>query len=182
MAAAPSPRRRRRRVLAALAAVVLLGAAAVGAYLWVLSNWFVGVQETAAGERVTVFRGLDTSLLGMDLNRVADVTELPVADLTPAGASKVQRGIRADDAAHAERIVGMLREERLPLCPAVEDDPEPSTVSPTAPTPTSPSAAPDDGAAPTSAEPTPPAPTTSAPTSQRATATLEPGVDCREAQ
>jgi PPM family protein phosphatase len=181
MASAPSPRRRRRRVLGALAAVVLLGAAAVGFYLWVLSNWFVGVQETPAGERVTVFRGLDTSLLGMDLNRVSDVTDLAVADLTPAGASKVQRGIDATDAAHAQSIVSKLRDQRLPLCPAVEDDPEPSPASPTASPSASPSTVPDAGAAPTSAEPSAPAPTTSAPTSQRATATLEPGVDCREA-
>ncbi len=184
-AAAPPPSRRRRHVLVALATVVLLGAAAVGAYLWVLSNWFVGVQETAAGERVTVFRGLDTSLLGMDLNRVADVTDLPVADLTPAGASKVERGIRAYDAAHAERIVSMLWDERLEPCPT-EEDLEPSPALPTAAPPASPSAAPDAGAvptdgAPTSAAPTTSEPSTSAPTSQRATATLEPGVDCREA-
>jgi serine/threonine protein phosphatase PrpC len=196
-AAPPSPGRRRRRVLGALAAVLLLGAAAIGAYLWVLSNWFVGVRDTAAGERVTVFRGLDTSLLGMDLNQVSDVTDLPVADLTPAGASKVQRGIDAIDAEHAERIVSMLREQRLPLCPAVEEEPEPSPASPTAPPPDGASTVPDAAAAPTDAAsatsapttsapttpaPTTPAPTTPAPTSQRATATLEPGVDCREAQ
>jgi protein phosphatase len=148
----------------------------------VLSNWFVGVQDTAAGERVTVYRGLDTSLLGMELNQVSDVTDLAVADLTPAGASKVQRGIAATDAAHAERIVTMLREQRLPLCPAVEEEPEPSAASPTPPPPATPSPAPDAGAAPTGAAPTTAAPTTAAPTSQRATTTLEPGVDCREAQ
>jgi PPM family protein phosphatase len=178
VASAPSPRRRRRRVLGALAAVALLGAAAVGAYLWVLSNWFVGVQDTEDGERVTVYRGLDTSLLGMDLNRVADVTDLPVADLTPAGASKVQRGIAADDAAHAERIVSSLLEQRLPPCPTEEDvesEPPAPTTTP-APTPAP------DGAAPTDAAPAPPEPTTPAPTSQRATATPEPGVDCREAE
>ena len=184
-ASAPSPRRRRQRVLGALATVVLLGAAAVGAYLWVLSNWFVGVQDTSDGERVTVFRGLDTSLLGMDLNRVADVTDLPVADLTPAGASKVQRGIDANDGEHAERIVSMLWDERLEPCPT-EEDLEPAPALPTASPPASPSAVPDasaatTSAAPTSAAPTTSAPSTSAPTSQRATATLEPGVDCREA-
>jgi protein phosphatase len=175
MAAAPPHRRGRRRLLGALATVALLGAAAVGAYLWVLSNWFVGVQDNADGVRVTVFRGLDTSLLGMDLNRVADVTDLPVADLTPAAASKVQRGIDATDGEHAERIVSMLREQRLPLCPSGEEEPEPPAPT-TAPAPTP---APD-GAAPTDAAPTPPEPTTPAPTSQRATATPEPGVDCRE--
>jgi protein phosphatase len=178
VALAPSPRRHRRRVLGALAAVALLGAAAVGAYLWVLSNWFVGVQDTEAGERVTVYRGLDTSLLGMDLNRVADVTDLPVADLTPAGASKVQRGIEATDAEHAQRIVSSLLGQRLPLCPTEEDaEPEPPAPT-TAPAPTPPPTP--DGAAPTDAAAVPPEPTTPAPTSQRATATQEPGVDCRE--
>jgi PPM family protein phosphatase len=184
MAAAPPPGRRRRRVLGALAAVVLLGAAAVAAYLWVLSNWFVGVQETEAGERVTVYRGLDTSLLGVELNRVADVTDLPVADLTPAGASKVQRGIAADDAAHAERIVTSLLDQRLPPCP-VEEDVEPEPLPPAAaptPTPTPTPAPAPDGAAPTDAAPVLPEPTTPAPTSTRATATPEPGVDCREVE
>jgi serine/threonine protein phosphatase PrpC len=177
-AAAPAPRRGRRRVLGVLVAVVLLGAAAVGAYLWVLSNWFVGVQDTTDGARVTVFRGLDTSLLGMDLNQVSDVTDLPVADLAPAAASKVQRGIDATDAAHAQRIVSNLREERLEPCPT-EEDVEPATVAPTAPPSPSPTPAPD-GAAPTDAAPTPPEPTTPAPTSTQPTRTYEPGVDCRE--
>ena len=180
MSAVPPPRRFRRRVLAVLVAVVLLGAAAVGAYLWVLSNWFVGVQDTADGARVTVFRGLDTSLLGMDLNQVSDVTDLPVADLAPAAASKVQRGIDATDAAHAQRIVSNLREERLEPCPT-EEDVEPATVAPTAPPSPSPTPAPD-GAAPTDAAPTPPEPTTPAPTSTQPTRTYEPGVDCREAK
>lgn len=181
MAAVPPPGRRRRRVLGALAAVVLLGAAAVGAYLWVLSNWFVGVQDTTDGGRVTVYRGLDTSLLGWELNRVADVTDLAVADLTPAGASKAERGIAADDAAHAQRIVSMLREQRLEPCPTEEDvDPAPALPT-TSPSPTT-SPTPEVGAAPTDAVPTTPEPTTSAPTSTRSTRTYEPGVDCREAQ
>ncbi|TFV57562.1 serine/threonine-protein phosphatase [Geodermatophilus sp. DF01-2] len=181
LAVAPPPQRRRRRVLWALTAVVLLAAAGTGAYAWVLSNWFVGVQETEAGDRVTVFRGLDTSLLGMDLNQVADVTDLPVADLTPAGANKVARGIEATDAVHAERIVTMLLEQRLPLCPAADEDAEPSAATPT-PSPAAPGApSPNGSAAPTPAAPTT-APPTTAPTTERFTTTLEPGVDCREAR
>jgi PPM family protein phosphatase len=115
----------------------------------------------------------------MDLSQVADVTDLAVADLTPAAASKAQRGIPAVDAAHAERIVANLREERLEPCPT-EEDVEPATVAPTAPPSPSPTPAPD-GAAPTDAAPTPPEPTTPAPTSTQPTRTYEPGVDCREA-
>jgi peptidyl-prolyl cis-trans isomerase B (cyclophilin B) len=94
----------------------------------------------------------------VDLNQVSDVTDLPVADLTPAAASKVQRGIDATDAEHAERIVATLRGQRLPLCPAVEDDPAPSAAAPTPAPPASPPPAPD-GVAPTDAAPTDAAPT-----------------------
>ena len=50
----PPPRRRRplRTALFALAAVVVLGAATIGAYLFVMGHWFVGVAETADGDRV----------------------------------------------------------------------------------------------------------------------------------
>ncbi|MGY1690162.1 PP2C family protein-serine/threonine phosphatase [Geodermatophilus sp. SYSU D01105] len=173
-ASAAPPRRRRRRLLWALGAVVLVAAAAVGAYVWVLSNWFVGVQETSEGEQVAVFRGIDTALLGVDLNQVSDVTDLAVGDLTQADASKVRRGIEATDGAHAERIVAMLRDSRLPVCPSADEE-EGGTALSASPTPTPP--APDGEATPSeSAEPT------EAPTTTERTATPEPGVDCREAR
>ncbi|MFW3171530.1 PP2C family protein-serine/threonine phosphatase [Geodermatophilus sp. CPCC 206100] len=173
VAAAPVPGRRRRRLLWALGAVVLLAVAAVGAYLWLLTNWFVGVQEADGAERVTVFRGLDTSLLGLDLNRVSDVTDLAVADLTQADASRVRRGIDATDAGHADRIVTMLRDQRLPVCP----DPEEAAASSTA-AQSSATVTPDGQVPPV----VPAEPTEAAPTSQRTTPAPEPGVDCREAK
>jgi PPM family protein phosphatase len=174
MVAAPPPGRRRRRLLWGLGALLLVAALAVGAYLWVLSNWFVGVEDTSAGERVTVFRGIDTALLGVDLNRAADVTDLTVDDLTQADASKVRRGIEATDGDHADRIVAMLRDSRLPVCP--DEEASGRSLS-TSPSPTQPApngeATPSAGAEPSeSAEPT---------TAQRSK-TPEPGVDCREAQ
>ncbi|MGK5113513.1 MULTISPECIES: PP2C family protein-serine/threonine phosphatase [unclassified Geodermatophilus] len=181
VASAPSPRRRRRRLLWILAAVLLVAAAAVGAYLWLLSNWFVGVQAADDGERVTVFRGLDTSLLGVDLNQVDDVTDLAVSDLTQADASKVRRGIEADDADHADRIVAMLRDQRLPVCPDAEEAGSAVSASPS-PSATQPVPAPD-GQVPQGVTPTTPAePTAAEPTAERTTQTPEPGVDCREVE
>jgi PPM family protein phosphatase len=179
MVAAPPPGRRWRRLLWGLGALLLVAAVAVGAYLWVLSNWFVGVEDTSAGERVTVFRGIDTALLGVDLNRAADVTDLAVGDLTQADASKVRRGIDATDGDHADRIVAMLRAQRLPACPSEDADSLPTAT----PTPT-PTPAPDGVPAPGGlVPPTVPAETTSEATaSERTTPAPEPGVDCREAK
>ncbi|MBB3086297.1 PP2C family protein-serine/threonine phosphatase [Geodermatophilus sabuli] len=183
MASAPPPGRRRRRLLWGLGALLLVLAVVAGAYVWVLSNWFVGVQDTASGERVTVFRGIDTALLGVDLNRVADVTDLGVDDLTQADASKVRRGIEANDGDHADRIVAMLRDQRLPTCPAEQADGGQTLSS--SPTP-APAPAPDGGALPAPGEPTPPVvpaePTSEATAAERSTPAPEPGVDCREAK
>ncbi|MGY1630616.1 PP2C family protein-serine/threonine phosphatase [Geodermatophilus sp. SYSU D01186] len=181
MVAAPPPGRRRRRLLWGLGALLLGVAVLVGVYLWLLSNWFVGVEDTSAGERVTVFRGIDTALLGVDLNRVADVTDLAVGDLPQANASKVRRGIEATDGDHADRIVAMLRAQRLPVCPS-EDDSSRSLPTPT-PTPT-PTPAPDGVPAPGGlVPPAVPAETTpEATVSERSTPAPEPGVDCREAK
>jgi protein phosphatase len=178
-ASAPPPGRRRGRLFWALGAVLLLVAAAAGAYVWLLSNWFVGVQETDSGERVTVFRGLDTAVLGMDLNRVSDVTDLAVEDLTQADASKVRRGIDANDDAHAERIVDMLRGQRLPVCPTEEEGygTLSATPTPTLPTPTLPAPGGELTPAPGGLGTGTPAETTGAAPTQ----TPEPGVDCREA-
>jgi serine/threonine protein phosphatase PrpC len=182
MVAAPPPGRRGRRLLWGLGALLLVAAVAVGAYLWLLSNWFVGVEDTSAGERVTVFRGIDTAVLGVDLNRVADVTDLAVGDLTQADASKVRRGIDATDGDHADRIVAMLRAQRLPVCPS-EDAVSGQTLPTPTPTPT-PTPAPDGVPAPGGlVPPSVPAETTSEATAaERSTPAPEPGVDCREAK
>jgi PPM family protein phosphatase len=176
LAAPPPAPRRRRRLLWALATVLVAAAAAAGAYAWVLSNWFVGVQATDGGDRVTVFRGLDTAVLGLSLNQVSDVTEVAVDDLTPADANKVRRGIEATDGAHADRIVAMLRQQSLPVCPAprIEDGAASST---TTPPPPADAIEPTD---PTAPQPPLPEPTPTPPTSAAPTETLEPGVDCRE--
>ncbi|NEK60151.1 serine/threonine-protein phosphatase [Geodermatophilus sabuli] len=186
-ASAPSPRRRRRRLLWALGAVLLVALATAGAYLWLLSNWFVGVRDTADGDRVTVFRGLDTALLGVDLNRVSTVTDLAVEDLTPADASKVRRGIEADDGDHADRIITMLRDQRLPVCPSADDDAGDSSTSASASaSPTSSSPPAPDGGLPPLPEPLDPSgsvvPGDATSTPERTTTPPEPGVDCREAK
>ncbi|MCZ2837778.1 PP2C family protein-serine/threonine phosphatase [Modestobacter sp. VKM Ac-2985] len=184
----PPPRRRRplRTALFALAAVVVLGAATIGAYLFVMGHWFVGVAETADGDRVGVFRGLNASVVGLDLYRLDEATALATTDLTPAARNRVADGIPADDPDDAERILSNLRGQQLPLCrttPAVAASTPSATPTPAAePTPAAVPGQPDAAAATTTVTTT--VPGTAEPTRSAAAPGLtrsgEPGVDCRE--
>ncbi|MFC7574766.1 hypothetical protein ACFQX8_21910 [Klenkia terrae] len=168
-------RRPLRTVLITLAAVVVLGAAAVGFYAFVGNHWFVrSVDEGDIG----VYRGINASIVGLDLYRLDTATDLAYTDLTQAARSRVGSGIEADDRADAERILENLRQQLLPLCRTTEASattsasPSPTTSAPTTTDP---------GATGTPALPTTSsAPSTTAQTST-STRTQEPGVDCREA-
>ncbi|CCH85499.1 Serine/threonine protein phosphatase [Modestobacter italicus] len=180
----PVRRRPLRTVLVSLAALVVLAAAAVGGYLFVMGHWFVGVAETADGNEVAVFQGLDTSIVGVDLFRLDEATGLATTDLTQAARSRVTGGITASDRDDAQRILTNLRDQRLPPCRTTPSTAS-STSSAPAPSPTPEPVPPVDpavSAAPTPPLPTPsPATTTSSATSTGASRTGTPGVDCREA-
>jgi protein phosphatase len=187
---APAARRRRplRTALLALATVVVLGVVAVGGYLFVMGHWFVGLQEDADGQPVTVFQGLHASIVGVDLYRVDQATSMMAGDLTPAARSRVTAGIPADNRDDAQRILDNLRGLQLPLCRTIPTTTAPSTTTDDA---TAAPVPPVDPALPTPSEAFPPlpaapttdtAPTTEAPTtSSPPTRTGEEGVDCRDA-
>jgi protein phosphatase len=185
--ASPPLRRRRplRTALIAAGTVLVLGAAAVVGYLFVMGHWFVGVTETADGDEVAVFRGLDASIIGIDLYRLDETTGLSTSDLTQAARSRVTGGIDASDEADAQRILANLRQQRLPLCRGTSSAAT-TTSSPTSAPATS-AAPPVDPAATTAAAPstaapsTPPTTTTGSATSTGQSRSGEPGVDCREA-
>ncbi|PRY47651.1 protein phosphatase [Geodermatophilus tzadiensis] len=179
-AAAPPDRRRpRRRLFLVVGTVLVLVVGAIATWLWVLTHWFVGV-EAADGERVAVFRGFNTDLLGLDLYRVDDVTDITLDDLSSYDQNSVRRGIEAGDAADAQRIVDELRTMALPACPSSPAAGSSASAAPTSEPLPLPEAAPGTGAAPS----TPATPTTTSPTttSSAPTSTPEPGVDCREAE
>ncbi|MGY1697899.1 MULTISPECIES: PP2C family protein-serine/threonine phosphatase [unclassified Geodermatophilus] len=192
-AAPPDRRRSRRRLFVAGGAVLLLVGAGIATWLWVLTHWFVGTAAAADGsDRVAVFRGFNTDLLGLDLYRVDEVTDIPLDDLTSYDRNSVRQGIEASGADDAQRIVDDLHEAAIPVC---ETDPASSSAPASSSTPASSSAAPSDGALPTALPPLPteglPAPgapdsPTSASPSTLSTSPSstgpEPGVDCREAE
>ncbi|SOC53400.1 protein phosphatase [Blastococcus aggregatus] len=194
----PSARRRPLRLLlGAGILLVVLVAGAIGTYVWALQHWFVGVDEQQGTEQVAVFRGLDVSLLGLDLYRVDQDAELPVTHLTPAARNRVQGGITADDAADADRIVAALRDQRLPPCRTAEEEAEAAEPAEATPAPQPEGAVPTDGSVPTvppAAPETVPAPAVpgagsttpesspDAGSSAATTPSSRPGVDCREAE
>ena len=203
-----SARRRPLRILlVAVAALVVLVAGSVATYAWALGHWFVGVDSSGAAEEVAVFRGLNVSVIGFDLYELEKDTGLVVGDLNQGARNRVKGGITADNPDDADRILALLRGERLPPCPAPEvpatdgtagaspsrsagrvPAPGPGTGAattfpgPNGPVTSSPVAATPTPATPTTAAPGTTAPSTSAPTTTAATPTpsLEPGESCRE--
>jgi PPM family protein phosphatase len=149
-----------------------------------MGHWFVGVAETADGDEVAIFQGLDASIVGVELYRLDQATELATADLTQAARSRVSGGINASDQGDAQRILENLRDQRLPLCRSGSGT-VPSTAASTSSSTASPAASPSttfDPAATAAPTPTPsPATTTGSATSTGQSRSGEPGVDCREA-
>jgi PPM family protein phosphatase len=190
-ASPPPPRRRRplRTALIAAAALVVLGAVVIGGYLFVMGHWFVGVSPSPDGDEVAVFRGLDASIVGLDLYRLDSVTGLATADLTQAARSRVAGGITASDRNDAQRILANLRDQRLPLCRTTPSTASATSAAPGDATSAAPTDSPTDPAA-TAGVPAPPtasltavpSTTTDSATGTGPTRSGEPGVDCREGE
>jgi PPM family protein phosphatase len=189
-------RRRPLRILVvAVVVLALVVGGGIGTYAWALQHWFIGVTGSGEQEQVGVFRGLNTSIVGLDLYRLDEETPLAVSDLNSAARSRVARGIPADDAADADRILDALHEQRLPPCrtevPPADGEAPSSAPAPTgSSTASSPSREPGTtgAAAPTgdSAGVTAESTTASAPESPTSATSADPGPagrpgeDCRE--
>src|SRR4051812_1442572 len=193
-------RRRPLRILVvAVVVLALLVGAGIGTYAWALQHWFVGVTASGDDDQVGVFRGVNTSILGLDLYRLDEETPLAVGDLYPATRSRVVRGIPADDAADADRILDALRAERLPPCgspvPSTDGSAPPAATESAPRSRSAPASGTSSAASASTGFPAPEprnsgskapattsgsATTSAAETSASETPAGEPGVDCRE--
>ncbi len=127
----PRGRRGLKAGLAGLGVVVLLLAGALAGYLYLGTQWYVGVD----GERVAVYRGVTGSIAGVELHRRDRTTDLETGQLTASRLDQLERGIVADDEADAERILGVLEEEAAAAAapapaPAPVPTPAPGGVTP----------------------------------------------------
>ena len=130
----PARRRRRRTTVVVVTAVVALGLIGlVGSTLWVRSQYFVGASDG----QVVVFRGVDGSVLGLQLSSVQEgscqpgldeCTPLMVEDLVPAARDQVLAGIQAGSLDDARAVIARLAGRMLPPCTSPTTTPETTTV------------------------------------------------------
>jgi protein phosphatase len=160
VAATKAPAARRSRVKIVMGVVTVLAVLIGGvvlARMWVLQQYYVGVDA----QLVSIFQGVHGEVLGIPLQRVAERTDITLDDLPETDRSAVRDGIRALDGLPGARgVVERLRGRMLEPCPP----PAPPQPPPPVPDPNLP---PVPGAA-------PPADTTPLPTPAP-----EPGTTCR---
>jgi len=105
----PPRRRRPLRIVAWLvvvAAVVIAGL--MGARAYVFSQWYVGVEDG----RVALFQGMPAEILGYELHRTVDVTDLSATqamDLRPW--QELDEGITAESEEEARGIIDTIRRD-----------------------------------------------------------------------
>jgi len=104
---APRPPRRHpllRRVVFVLIPVLLIVAVAWAGYAWTRSQYYVAQD----GDSVSIFRGVQLDIPGLDLSEVYEQGDFAMADLPAYRREQVQEGIVADDLQDAERILDVL--------------------------------------------------------------------------
>jgi protein phosphatase len=104
------PRRRRplRIVVWIVILAAILGAAFVGVRTYAFSQWYVGTQDG----RVTLFQGMPVVILGYELRRSVEVTDLSATramELRPW--RQLDEGITAESEEEARSIIGTIRRD-----------------------------------------------------------------------
>jgi protein phosphatase len=99
-----------RGLLGLLVVVGLLWIGAAAAWSWSQKQWYVGEQSG----KVTIFRGVHTTLLGIDLSTAYQSTDLELSSLPDAYADQVRDGIHRDTLDQARAKVRELLCESTP--------------------------------------------------------------------
>mgnify|MGYP006269605013 CR=1 FL=1 len=84
--------------------VLALAVAFAGARAWWQQQWYVGVSDA----NVAIFHGISGQLLGVPLQSIEQVTDIPITDLPTFDAELVGKGISASSLEDAQRIVDNL--------------------------------------------------------------------------
>ncbi|MGZ4616158.1 MAG: protein phosphatase 2C domain-containing protein, partial [Actinomycetes bacterium] len=104
---APRPPRRftwLRRTLVAAVVLGLVGAGIFAAYRWSQQQYYVA----AAGDKVVIFRGVEATVPGLTMHRIAERTRVTLRSLPDYRAEQVRDGIAANGIGDAHDIVANL--------------------------------------------------------------------------
>ena len=97
-----------KRLSAAAVVLGLLWMAAAGAWFWSQKQYYVGVHDGA----VTIFRGIDSELLGVELGTAYEQSDLAVATLSDYVRGTVENGIEARSLEDARHVIQNLAAEQ----------------------------------------------------------------------
>jgi protein phosphatase len=108
------PRRRGRLGLALAALAVLAVGAGALVWMWVMQQYYVGVESSG---QVAIFQGVEGHILDLPLHNVQETTDLKLTDLQEDARSQLSDGMQSGGLAGAHDIVDRLRtREMLPVC------------------------------------------------------------------
>jgi PPM family protein phosphatase len=115
-----------RLALGIVAVLAVLAGGGVLARMWVMQQYYVGVND----DHVAIFQGVRGSVFGLPLQKLVEQSDIALTDLPQTSRSTVQDGILVTDdgLAGARQRVAMLRDSRLAPCPAA---PVPEGAAPT---------------------------------------------------
>lgn len=101
----------RRVALILVAALIVAGVTSLGTWLYARGQYYVGTAGPTGSTFVAVYRGLQGSLLGIDLSSLQSATDIPVAQLQQDDMDRVTNGISAGSLAAADGVVQTLRRD-----------------------------------------------------------------------
>jgi len=137
--AGSEPRQRlrpHRLIIVFVVLLVLLAAGALATFLYVRSQYYVGVAN-GSPPTVAIYRGVQGSALGVDLSRLATRTDIPLQSLPEYQRGQVSDGIEANGKSDATRIVANLRSAACPSAspsPSASPTPRPTLTPSRTPT------------------------------------------------
>jgi protein phosphatase len=99
-----------RRVLVVVGLLGLAWMVGAGAWSWSQHQYYVGEQNGV----VTIFRGVQADVPGIDLSHAYETSNVQVADLDGLSARSVQQGIDTSSLYDAERTVARLAQNQKP--------------------------------------------------------------------
>ena len=120
----------RRLAFLLVGVLVVIALGILGSFLYIRTQFFVGVAD-GAPSTVGVFRGVNGSVLGVDLSSLDNRSDVPISALPDFERSRVQSGVDAKSRDDARRIVNQLRAEACAQAiaaaqPTLQPTPSPS--------------------------------------------------------